>query len=350
MVDYAQLLNLDTSKLTSAAETSGGLSRAITNRGGEVADASQISGEMWLADDSRAAQTKMEPLPDPLYDVSDNAGKSKAILEQLAETLEKAKVKLADARDLVAGTGITISGDGTITTPVVNDLPTHESNQRIAQQARETIDEALKLANDADEEASGGLASAAGTLWGQFGPQTSGPLGGAAWAPWGISRANNVATWYKNKIPGKMLQFDRHAPISRLDKLPKDKYLNSVNKRKYLTRTGKLLDTESKLTKFGKVAGPVTSGIAGGAAGYEQWEKDSDLGTAERATRATVKGAAVGGGTLVGGMKGAAWGAAAGSAILPVGGTVAGAIVGGALGAWGGGKLGGWISGLGLGD
>lgn len=59
-------------------------------------------------------------------------------------------------------------------------------------------------------------------------------------------------------------------------------------KRRYLTRTGKLLDTEAKLTKLGKVAGPVTSAIGGGAAGYEQWEKDSDLGTAERATPATV--------------------------------------------------------------
>lgn len=214
MVDYAQLRNLDTSKLTSAAEAAGGLSSAVTSRGGEVANAAQIPQGMWAGLDSSAASGMMSPLSNPLYDVSDSATHSQGVITTLVDDLEKAKSKLDDAHDVIAGTGITISPDGTVTTPVVNDPAVAAENDRKAKEAKRIIDEAVADANGADDKASGALASVGQFLAQTLGPPQNSPLGPWATASWGAGQAagrfGNLASWMGTA------HYGRFAPYAKL--------------------------------------------------------------------------------------------------------------------------------------
>ncbi|ADD40820.1 protein of unknown function DUF1023 [Stackebrandtia nassauensis DSM 44728] len=153
MVSYSQLLNMDTAKLTGAAEAAGGLSSTLSTRAGEVQSAADIPGGMWTGIDSSAASSLIGAQPSPLYDASDAFRRGRAALEDLVTGVEAAKDRLGDAQDLVGGTGITIGGDGTVTTPVVDNPTTAANNDRIAQQARQIIDAALKMAEEADQTA-----------------------------------------------------------------------------------------------------------------------------------------------------------------------------------------------------
>ncbi|ADD40352.1 hypothetical protein [Stackebrandtia nassauensis] len=160
MVTYSQLVNMDTSKLSGAAEAAGGLSSTLSTRAGEVQTSAQIPGGMWAGVDASAASGLLETQPSPLFDASDVFRSSRAALEDLVVDLEAAKTKLTDAQDLVAGTGITIGPDGTVTTPVVESATAADRNAQLAQQARELIDEALKLADHADQTAVSTLTTA----------------------------------------------------------------------------------------------------------------------------------------------------------------------------------------------
>ncbi|MGH8794475.1 MAG: alpha/beta hydrolase, partial [Stackebrandtia sp.] len=117
MVNYAQLLDLDTSKLTTAATTAGSLGSALSSRGSEVSSVADIPSGMWDGADAQAAISLLNPQSGPLFDASDAFSQSQGILEDLAEGLEKAKSMLADAKGLADGAGITIGADGTVTTP-----------------------------------------------------------------------------------------------------------------------------------------------------------------------------------------------------------------------------------------
>ncbi|MGH8793587.1 MAG: hypothetical protein ACRDXX_13215 [Stackebrandtia sp.] len=144
---------MDTSKLSGAAEAAGGLSSTLTGRAGEVQSAAQIPGGMWTGLDASAASGLLQVQPPPLYDASDAFKRGRAALEDLVVDLTAAKSKLTDAQDLVAGTGITIGPDGTVTTPVVDSAAAADRNAQIAQQARQVIDEALRQAGQADQTA-----------------------------------------------------------------------------------------------------------------------------------------------------------------------------------------------------
>ncbi|ADD42549.1 alpha/beta hydrolase [Stackebrandtia nassauensis] len=153
MVDYAQLTNMDTSKLTRAAEESGSLAGALSTSAQDVQTASDIPAGMWAGRDSTAASDLMATQPPPLFVASDAFKRSQAVLEDLVTDLEAARRRLQDAHDLVAGTGLTIGPDGTVTTPVVNNPAEAQANERLAQQVRDVIDEAVRMANDADDKA-----------------------------------------------------------------------------------------------------------------------------------------------------------------------------------------------------
>lgn len=153
MVTYSQLANMDTSKLTSAAETAGTLSGTLTDRAVEVVSAADIPGGMWDGIDASAASSLLAAQPAPLFDASDAFRQGRAALEDLVTGIQAAKERLTDAQDLVGGTGITIGPDGSVTTPVVDDQATAADNERIAQQILQVIAEALKLAGEADDTA-----------------------------------------------------------------------------------------------------------------------------------------------------------------------------------------------------
>lgn len=164
MVDFAQLTKMNTSKLTSAAAASGKFATAMTTRGEEVRTSSVIPAGMWTGADANAASTLLAGMPEPLYNLSDSANRGKKTLDDLATEIGRAKERLQDAHDAIAGTGITIGADGTVTTPVVNDPNVAAENDRKAQSARDIIADALNIANDADTAAAKDLNSQAGTV------------------------------------------------------------------------------------------------------------------------------------------------------------------------------------------
>lgn len=159
MVDYAQLTNLDTSRLTSAAEASGSLSSALSTDADDVLSAAEIPPGMWAGRDSDAASGLLSHQPPPLFAASDAFKRGQAVLEDLVTELEAARRRLADAHDLVAGTGITIGADGTVTTPVVDDPAEAQTNDRLAGQAADIIGEAVRMANEADARATDRIAA-----------------------------------------------------------------------------------------------------------------------------------------------------------------------------------------------
>ncbi|MGH8792917.1 MAG: alpha/beta hydrolase [Stackebrandtia sp.] len=159
MVSYAQLVDMDTSKLTGAAEAAGSLSNTISGHAGDVRSAAEIPVGMWSGLDAAAAKDLIGQQPPPLYDASDAFQRGQAALEDLVEGVEAAKEHLRGAHDAVAGTGIVIGADGTVTTPVVDSPETAERNEELARQALEIIDEALKMAGEADDSAIAAIGS-----------------------------------------------------------------------------------------------------------------------------------------------------------------------------------------------
>ncbi|MGH8792918.1 MAG: alpha/beta hydrolase [Stackebrandtia sp.] len=159
MVTYAQLSSMDTSKLTTAAGSAGSLSSSLSTRAGEVNSAADIPGGTWDGLDATAAGDLIGRQPPPLYDASDAFQRGRTALEDLADEIGTAKERLQDAHELIAGTGITIGGDGTVTTPVVDSQETAQRNDGIAKQATAIINQALQMANTADQTAVAALQS-----------------------------------------------------------------------------------------------------------------------------------------------------------------------------------------------
>lgn len=356
MVTYAQLRTMDTSKLTGAAEAAGSLAGVMTTRGGEVASVAQIPAGMWAGLDASAASGMMSPLSGPLYDVSDSATNAQGVIDTLVTELEKAKTKLDDAHDLIAGTGITIGADGTVTTPVVDDKAVADRNARIAEQVVGIIDAAVEMANKADDTAVGALASAGGALGKLFGFPQNSPLGPWALGPWGagqgISQFGTLASYMGNVRLGRFMPRGpngRFISPSSLSKWGLFKAGAGPGFNKPSTAFGALpyqsasrakwLSTASKLGNYGAVLGGVTSGA-------EQLVKDwnnPNMGVAEKGTRAVYAGGVQGGAAWAGGVAGAQIGAGIGTMIAPGVGTVVGGAIGGIVGGFAGSEAGKWV-------
>lgn len=354
MVNYAQLRDLDTSKLVSAAEAAGGLSGSLSARGGEVAQVSQIPAGMWAGPDASAASGMMSPLSMPLYDVSDAATTSQGVITTLVGDLEKAKERLADAHEVIAGTGITISADGTVTTPVVDDPAVAAENDRKAAQARTIIDEAVTAANQADDKASGTLASVGDFFTKMLGPPQNSPLGPWATGSWAASQAlgrfGNLASWMGTAYYG------RFAPHGIM---PNGKYgflspsAMSAWERAKAGANGQFRATPYKSgTRAGWSTAGKWAGRAGGVLGFatgaatqasKDWSNGS-MSTTEKVGRSAYTGAATGGGAWAGGVLGAKVGAGIGTLIAPGVGTVVGGAIGGIVGGVAGSQAGTWIA------
>lgn len=354
MVNYAQLRNLDTSKLVSAAEAAGGLSGTMTTRGGEVAQAAQIPGGMWAGMDASAASGMMSPLSTPLYDVSDSATASQNVITDLVSNLEDAKSRLDDAHGVIAGTGITISADGTVTTPVVDDPDLAAENDRKATEASRIITEAVQAANDADDHASGALASVGEFLGSVLGPPSNSPLGPWGTAGWGLSqglgRTGNLASWMATahygrfapyaKMPGGMHSFLSPKNMSAWQRA-KAGANGQFRAIPYKSGTRAAWSNVGKWT--GRAGGvlAVGTGIANQAA--TDWNNPNLTGD-QKVGRAGWRGAMEGGGAWGGGILGAKVGAGIGTLIAPGVGTVVGGAIGGVVGGIAGSKAGGWIA------
>lgn len=153
MVTYAQLAEMDTHGLTGAAEAAGGLSHALSRRGDEVRSVCDFPNDVWCGVDALSASMRLAIQAGPLYRASDALSRAGAVLDGLADEIDAAREHLRGALDLIAGTGITISADGTITTPVVDSPTLADHNAELARQATEIIYEALLRAATADSAA-----------------------------------------------------------------------------------------------------------------------------------------------------------------------------------------------------
>lgn len=155
---------MKTDKLTGAASASEAFGKAMVDRGGDVRTKSEIPANMWAGGDANAAGGLLAGMEEPLYSLSDSANSGKKTLEDLVEGIGKAKEHLQGAYNAIKGTGIEIDPKtGAVTTPVVNDPDLAAENDRKAQDARDIIDEALKMANDADTTATDELNGLLGT-------------------------------------------------------------------------------------------------------------------------------------------------------------------------------------------
>ncbi|MGH8793685.1 MAG: hypothetical protein ACRDXX_13710 [Stackebrandtia sp.] len=144
---------MDTSRLATAAETAASLSSSLSDRSTEVGSASAIPSDMWQGQDAFGASNLLINQQAPLWAASSAFTRGQAALEDLVDGIDAAKEHLQSALDVVSGTGITIGGDGTVTTPVVDSATVAEHNASLAEQARAIIDEALAMAEEADEAA-----------------------------------------------------------------------------------------------------------------------------------------------------------------------------------------------------
>lgn len=154
MVTYAQLLNMDLSKLSTSAEECGNLASTLGQRGQQVLTKSDIPADLWEGADTDAASGLLKGQAPTLDEASNAFRLAKPILEELVEELEKAKTKLGDVQTLLSGTGIVVHADGTVVTPVVASQTEAERNDDLARTARDMIDQALFAAQAADDNAS----------------------------------------------------------------------------------------------------------------------------------------------------------------------------------------------------
>lgn len=280
MVTFAQLRDLDTSNLNKAASSAGSLSEDLSTRGSEVSAAAKIPVETWSGSDSTAASAKLSPLSEPLYDTSDSSSRAKGVLEDLAVALQSEKERLQDAYDVIAGTGITISDDGTVHTPPVDSEEEAQRNAELARKSRGIIVEALAGADRADNDA----ASALDKLGDAFGD--------------GLGEFSNVvssAAEVYGDIPEEWRRAGRNA---------------------------------------GRFSTVLSGVLAGGDQLLEDWN-DPELDGGDMALRAGYRGVVEGAGGYFGAGAGLKGGTIAGAAFGHPG-----AVAGGFLGAFGGGFLG----------
>lgn len=172
MVTYAQLSAMDTSRLSAAATAAGTLARSLTRRGDEVRSLAQWPNDMWSGRDSMAASFRLTIQSGPLYDASDAFKRGRSVLENLVDGVTAAKEHLRGAQNLLAGTGMTISPDGTVTTPVVDSAARAAHHAELARQAVAIIKEALRMAETADENATAALEGGTGGGHGGGGADT----------------------------------------------------------------------------------------------------------------------------------------------------------------------------------
>lgn len=349
MVDYAQLRDMDLAKLISSAEAAGDLSAAIAARGGEVASASKIDGTMWNGEDADSASKLMSPLANPLYDVSDSALTSKRAIEDLVTKLQAAKDLLDDAHDLIGDTGIVIEPDGRVTTPVVPDPIVDAVNQRIAKQIRDLIVEALRQANQADDDTVGSLASAGTGLLKFLGVPINSPLGAWGWGPFALSqllgRSGDLAAFMALVKHGKFIPKGPDGkPLSPKQLSAWRKMLAGKDPDNFDPKPGSSA-SQSKWLKYGKFALKANGVVGVATSTANQVAKDwnnPNMGFYEKYSRAGYRGIVQGGAAFAGGVAGGAGGAALGS-VVPGPGTAIGGTVGGIVGGSAGSMAGGWF-------
>lgn len=341
---------------TDVADAAGGISSAITGLG-SVKSASESA---WTGGAADAFRTKITDTRTDVSELEQRLTRVSAALEGFAGELAAVRSRMAEARQVAAGAGLTVAGDQV-------ETPTQPTGDATDAQVTAHNDEviaynnALGIAEGAREKEeaahtrlSSELEAAAGDGWLEtlleklgFSPPDN--LGGTGQALWGLGLGGMglglAADWmikgrygvFQPRVTGR---FGSTSGMSFLDRTRAAARGDSWHAKAYKA------DARGKWATAGKVAKYGGAAVSFATSGFSQWQEDADdpsLSTSERAGRAGTVGATTAAGAWAGAEVGAWAGGAIGTAICPGVGTVIGGAVGGLVGGFAGSELGGWV-------
>ena len=156
-MNYAELLNLDTGNLTSAADAAGVMANQLESDVESALSFSDIGDGVWKGDDAVAAANSLRDQVPALEEGAQAMHYGKVVLIDLVDQLNSAKEQLMAAHDAAAGTPLIITADGAVVVPP--GLPPLEDlrYKALAATVSTMIDAAVTAANNADNAAVGAL-------------------------------------------------------------------------------------------------------------------------------------------------------------------------------------------------
>ncbi|ADD46054.1 M91 family zinc metallopeptidase [Stackebrandtia nassauensis] len=159
MVSFAQLRNLDTSKLTKAADTAVKVGKDMESRAGDVNDVAKRGGDgsdFWAGVDADAQNALLTTFPPPLNAAGTVFKSSAGTVDKLVDELDAAKNEIDTA--ISSYPRLIVGDDGSVTYPPTNSAEDAKQMQAQAQDLAAKLKAAVDRANAADTAASGELA------------------------------------------------------------------------------------------------------------------------------------------------------------------------------------------------
>lgn len=317
------------------------------------------------------------------------AARMASALTALAGQLRHAQTVAQQAESIASAHGLAIGPDGQVGPPLLSvpfglpPTPAQQAQQQAQAQAQRLMNEARRIAHDAQTRAMGelgglsvpqvlpGVTAQQARTWaqhslpGQPGAPTSfggdlwkalrgnaippGGLGNIGLGLWafgrGLSLAGGTSSWMTKVVLG------RFAPRDALGRFVSPGQMSWLQ-RAMASADGKnwianpfAADTRNAWATAGKWAGRGGTALGAIMGGLGQWMQDArnpNLDTGQRVTRAAYRGAVSAAGAWAGATGGAELGAGIGSFVGPEG-TVIGGIVGGIAGGVIGSGVGNWV-------
>jgi uncharacterized protein YukE len=312
------------------------------------------------------------------------ATRMSSTLHQLAAELRHARSIAQQAEGVASAHGLAIGLDGQVGAPLSAGpfgLPPDPAQLQARAQAQHLMDEARRIAHDAQTRASGalsglsvpqvlpGVSAQDARLWAQsaaagrpgsplsFGedlwkalrgnvlpPSAGGDLGIGLWAfGRGLKLAGGTSGWMTKVVLGRFAPRDALGRfVSPADLSWFQRALQSTDGKSWIANPY-AAGSRGAWSTAGRWAGRAGIVIGAGLSALGQWSQDAgkNMGTGERVTRSAYRGVVSGASAWGGAVAGTEVGAAVGSFIGPEG-TVIGGLVGGIVGGVAGSGVGNW--------
>ncbi|ADD44395.1 M91 family zinc metallopeptidase [Stackebrandtia nassauensis] len=158
-ISFAQLRNLDTSKLTTAADTAVAVGKDMESRAGDIVDAAKNGNgsDFWNGADADAQNALLNTFPAPLNAAGSIFKSSAGTIDTLVTELEAAKSDIETA--ISSYPRLIVGNDGSVTYPPTNSAEDAQQMQAQAQDLAAKLRAAVDRANTADTTASSQLAA-----------------------------------------------------------------------------------------------------------------------------------------------------------------------------------------------
>lgn len=313
------------------------------------------------------------------------ASRMASTLQQLAAELRHAQAIAQQAESVAGAHGLAIGLDGQVGPPLLAGpfgMPPDPATMQARAQAQRLVDEARRVAHDAQARATGQLSGLAvpqvlpgvsaqdARLWAQnaasgragsplsFGqdlwkalrgnalpPSAGGDLGIGLWAfGRGMTLVGGTSSWMTKVVLGRFAPRDALGRfVSPGDLAWWQRALQSTEGKSWVANPY-AAGARGAWGTAGKWAGRAGLVVGAGMSALGQWNQDAgrNMGTGERITRATYRGVVSGASAWGGAVAGTEAGAAVGSFIGPEG-TVIGGLIGGVAGGVVGSGVGNWV-------